>query len=80
MLDHRIDVQSTPGRGTVFSIEVPRGHSSCDTTERAQTPRFERGDFPDSILVVEDEKSVRVLAKSPAENERHRGDRGRNGE
>ena len=25
MLDHRIDVRSTPGKGTVFSIEVPRG-------------------------------------------------------
>ena len=60
ILDHRIDVRSTPGRGTVFSIEVPRGDSSRDTMERAQTPRFEREDFPDSILVVEDEKSVRA--------------------
>ena len=30
MLDHRIDVHSTPGRGTGFSIEVPRGHSNRD--------------------------------------------------
>jgi PAS domain S-box-containing protein len=59
VLDHRIDVRSTPGRGTVFSIEVPRGDSSCDTTERAQTPRFEREDFRGTILVVEDETSVR---------------------
>ena len=60
ILDHRIDVRSTPGRGTVFSIEVPRGDSSRDTMERARTPRFEREDFPDIILVVEDEKSVRA--------------------
>jgi PAS domain S-box-containing protein len=60
ILEHRIDVRSTPGRGTVFSIEVPRGDSSRDTMERARTPRFEREDFPDSILVVEDEKSVRA--------------------
>ena len=60
MLDHRIDVRSTPGKGTVFSIEVPRGDSSRDTTERAQTPRYERDDFPDIILVVEDETSVRA--------------------
>jgi len=59
VLDHRIDVRSTPGRGTVFSIEVPRGDSSRDTTERAQTPRFEREDFRGTILVVEDETSVR---------------------
>jgi CheY-like chemotaxis protein len=60
ILDHRIDVRSTPGRGTVFSIEVPRGHSNRDTTETAQTPRFEKGDLPDTILVVEDEKGVRA--------------------
>jgi PAS domain S-box-containing protein len=60
VLDHRIDVQSTPGRGAVFSIEVPRGHSHRDIVKSAQTPRYERGDFPDSILVVEDETSVRI--------------------
>ena len=59
VLDHRIDVQSTPGRGAVFSIEVPRGRSNRDITKSAQTPRYERADFPDSILVVEDETSVR---------------------
>jgi len=59
VLDHRIEVRSTPGRGTVFSIEVPRGDASRDTTERAQTPRFEREDFRGTILVVEDETSVR---------------------
>jgi PAS domain S-box-containing protein len=59
VLDHRIDVRSTPGRGTVFSIEVPRGDSNRDTIERAQTPRFEREDFRGTILVVEDETSVR---------------------
>jgi PAS domain S-box-containing protein len=59
VLDHRIEVRSTPGRGTAFSIEVPRGDASRDTTERAQTPRFEREDFRGTILVVEDETSVR---------------------
>jgi DNA-binding NtrC family response regulator len=44
----------------VFSIEVPRGDSNRDTTERAQTPRFEKGDLPDTILVIEDEKGVRA--------------------
>src|SRR4029453_299389 len=60
ILDHRIDVRSTPGRGTVFSIEVPRGALSRDTMEATPPPRFEREAFPDSILVVEDEKSVRA--------------------
>ena len=35
VLDHRIDVRSTPGKGAVFSIEVPRGDSNRDTAEKS---------------------------------------------
>jgi PAS domain S-box-containing protein len=59
MLDHGIDLRSTPGKGSVFWIEVPRGGSSCDTAEKARTPESERSDLPGTILVVEDEASVR---------------------
>ena len=59
VLDHRIDVRSTPGTGTGISIEVPRGDSSRDAAESAQTPGLEGADFPGIILVVEDETSVR---------------------
>jgi DNA-binding response OmpR family regulator len=52
-------VRSTPGEGTRFSIEVPRGDSKRDTTESAQAARFEKADFPGLILVVEDETNVR---------------------
>ena len=58
MLDHRIDARSTPGKGTVFLIEVPRGDSIHDASERAQRPRYE-SELPNVILVVEDETSVR---------------------
>jgi CheY-like chemotaxis protein len=60
MLDHAIGARSTPGKGTVISIEVPRGDANDDAPERAQTPRYERGDFRGTILVVEDEASVRA--------------------
>jgi PAS domain S-box-containing protein len=60
VLDHRIDVRSTLGRGTAFSIEVPRGDSNSDTAEEAEMPTYERSDFPGVILVVEDEASVRT--------------------
>jgi signal transduction histidine kinase/CheY-like chemotaxis protein len=60
MLDHAIGARSTPGKGTVISIEVPRGHANGDAPERTQTPRYERGDFRGTILVVEDEASVRA--------------------
>ncbi|MBR1237297.1 ATP-binding protein [Bradyrhizobium sp. AUGA SZCCT0182] len=59
VLDHRIDVRSTPGTGTGISIEVPRGDLSRDAAESAQTPGLEGADLPGMILVVEDETSVR---------------------
>lgn len=60
MLDHAIGARSTPGKGTVISIEVPRGDANGDAPERTQTPRYQRGDFRGTILVVEDEASVRA--------------------
>jgi CheY-like chemotaxis protein len=60
MLDHTIGARSTPGKGTVISIEVPRGDANGDAPERTQTPRYQRGDFRGTILVVEDEASVRA--------------------
>ncbi len=60
MLDHAIGVRSTPGMGTVISIEVPRGDTNGAAPERAQTPRYKNGDFRGIILVVEDEASVRA--------------------
>src|SRR6185312_8040567 len=37
-----------------------RGDANGDAPERAQTPRYQRGDFRGTILVVEDEASVRA--------------------
>ena len=59
MLDHRIDVRSIPGKGTMISVEVPRGNSSRGAIGRPQTPRYEKGKCPDSVLVVEDEANMR---------------------
>lgn len=60
MLDHPIVARSTPGKGTVITIEVPRGDGDGESRERAHKPRYERDDFRGSILVVEDEASVRA--------------------
>jgi CheY-like chemotaxis protein/anti-sigma regulatory factor (Ser/Thr protein kinase) len=60
MLDHPIGARSTPGKGTVITIEVPQGDGDGESRERAQKPRYERGDFRGTILVVEDEASVRA--------------------
>jgi PAS domain S-box-containing protein len=60
VLEHSIDVRSTPGKGTVFWIEVPRGSASLIAPEKARPPVWETGGLPGIILVVEDETSVRT--------------------
>ena len=58
-LDHRIDVRSTPGRGTGFSIEVPRGKAGAREPLSAPTPDCRNDAFQGTLLVIEDETSVR---------------------
>ena len=58
ILGHRIEVRSTPGEGTRFSIEVALGRSSANVPETVP-PAHPRDDaFPGSILAIEDETSV----------------------
>ena len=59
ILDHRVDVRSTPGKGTGFSIEVPRGRAYVGVSESVPTPYFDCELFRGTVLVIEDETSVR---------------------
>jgi PAS domain S-box-containing protein len=59
ILDHRVDVRSTPGRGTAFSIEVPRGRARADVVESVSTSDLDGQIFRGTVLVIEDETSVR---------------------
>jgi PAS domain S-box-containing protein len=59
MLDHRVDVRSTPGKGTAFSIEVPRGQARVEMAESSVTSDVDGEIFRGSVLVIEDETSVR---------------------
>ena len=63
ILDHRVDVRSTPGRGTAFSIEVPRGQARVDVAESTITPDVDGEIFRGTVLVIEDETSVRAALK-----------------
>jgi signal transduction histidine kinase/CheY-like chemotaxis protein len=60
ILDHRIDVRSTPGKGTVVSIEVPRGKAGARKAASATLPEYFGGAFRGTLLVIEDETSVRT--------------------
>jgi signal transduction histidine kinase/CheY-like chemotaxis protein len=60
ILEHRVDVRSTPGKGTGFSIEVPLGRQQDAATEAARTSDREIDRFTGTVLVIEDETSVRT--------------------
>jgi signal transduction histidine kinase/CheY-like chemotaxis protein len=59
ILSHRVEVRSTPGKGTRFSIVVPRGRSRGNVPEAAPTVHPHNDAFLGSVLVIEDEASVR---------------------
>jgi CheY-like chemotaxis protein len=59
ILGHRIDVRSIPGKGTRFSIEVPRGRSGVKARKAAPPVHPHNGAFLGRVLAIEDEASVR---------------------
>jgi signal transduction histidine kinase len=57
LLDHRIDVDSTPGRGSVFTITVPRASRVAQASEHPAPPApLHLGGI--SVLVVDDDATV----------------------
>ena len=58
ILGHRVDVSSSPGRGSGFSIEVPFGNR-LDLAEHSAGDRSENQSLSGTVLVIEDEGSVR---------------------
>jgi two-component system, cell cycle sensor histidine kinase and response regulator CckA len=56
----RIEVSSTPGQGTAFSVYLPQvGETAEETFEEQAAPDFKQG--TETILLVEDEEVVRKL-------------------
>ena len=59
-LNHRVEVRSTPGKGTGFSIEVPRGQTDVRKAVSAPAANADSRGFGGNLLVIEDEISVRT--------------------
>jgi CheY-like chemotaxis protein len=60
ILGHRVDVRSTPGKGTGFSIEVPLSRVHVDAAGSLPTSDLIGERFRGTVLVIEDETSVRT--------------------
>ena len=54
-----IDVQSQPGRGTTFTIHLPRVDGRAEAPARGEPPTTKRGG-PERILLVEDDPGVQA--------------------
>jgi signal transduction histidine kinase/ActR/RegA family two-component response regulator len=63
MLDHKVDVRSIPGRGTRFSVDVPRSRSAVGVSHATPPVHLRNEAFPFSVLAIEDETSVRTALR-----------------
>ncbi len=64
MLDHRVDVISTPGRGSGFSIEVPLGPPDLINQETDDAAAPAAAALSGTVLLIEDEGGVRLAFSS----------------
>jgi len=62
LLGHAIDVRSSPGKGSVFSIEVPIGEEAPAAGPLLDPPKVQTGaGHSRTILIIEDEPVVREM-------------------
>ena len=72
-------LESQPGQGTTFRIYLPRVEEAADTVTRMQVSQRENGGS-ETVLLVEDESSVRQLVRETLEAHGYRILEAENGE
>lgn len=72
LLQHRIDVRSRVGKGSVFRVEVPIGRRAGGFWRRHETPVASSGEFRSgNILIIEDDPAVREMLEILLTGEGH---------
>jgi CheY-like chemotaxis protein/anti-sigma regulatory factor (Ser/Thr protein kinase) len=65
LLGHEIDVRSSPGKGSAFSVEVPVAPQLPDAAARLDTPiEASPAPFRGMLLLIEDDSFVRAAMES----------------
>jgi len=62
-LDGSVQVDSVEGRGTVFTVRVPSGHPVADTRQDVPAAPELAGTGEGTVLLVDDERSVRRFTR-----------------
>jgi CheY-like chemotaxis protein/anti-sigma regulatory factor (Ser/Thr protein kinase) len=59
LLGHRVEVRSVPGKGSMFSVEVPVVDAELPAADRIASPGLDKLDFSSKlILLIEDDAQV----------------------
>jgi CheY-like chemotaxis protein len=65
ILGHRIDVRSTPGEGSMFSVDVPLAQASARPSRRPEVePSLAAACSVGRVLIIEDEGTVRAALEA----------------